>query len=106
MDHGVPKSINISLIKAMLYSIVIYSWHKRFALQDNLMSCFKRSTSRDFRIDGTTVSAILHGQEVRTIHHTCYNVLHVQDNEENSSSKGTPKPKKMKLSFASNSTDE
>jgi len=28
------------------------------------MSHFKKSTSRDFRIDGTTVSAILHGQEV------------------------------------------
>ena len=74
------------------------------------MSCFKRSTSRDFRIDGTTVSAILHGQEVHVFWYDLHVVIYsIQDNdndEDNSSSTGSPKAKKLKLSFASNSTTD
>ena len=71
------------------------------------MSCFKRSTSRDFRIDGTTVTAILHGQEVW--YECCHgnpSYTSQQDDDEDASSVGSPKAKKMKLSFVSDSTTE
>ena len=69
------------------------------------MSHFKRSTARDFRIDGTTVNAILQGQAgdevcvLNCIHHLMYCVQ--EDN--NSSGGDSPKAKRLKLSIASDS---
>ncbi|XP_065883264.1 Fanconi anemia group I protein-like isoform X2 [Dysidea avara] len=59
-------------------------------IKENLLSHFKRSTARDFRIDGTTVNAILQGQA---------------DDEEGDSGSGgdNPKAKRLKLSIASDS---
>ncbi|XP_065883350.1 Fanconi anemia group I protein-like [Dysidea avara] len=58
--------------------------------KENLLSHFKRSTACDFRIDGTTVNAILQGQ--------------ADDEEEDNGSGGdSPKAKRLKLSIASDS---
>ena len=76
------------------------------------MSHFKKSTSRDFRIDGTTVSAILHGQEVGNMQILCqpvityYNTQDDGDSVNSSSTGSSPKAKKVKLSFASTSTTD